>query len=207
MSKKRELYYSGRTENDPRKPLPGEMTPERRRAFATASMIVGAFCLGLVLGLWLAPQTPAEILARNEALEEELASSQKRITDLERTLRQHAAYRQALESSGVVTNLLDADLRYPDGCFIEDTAVVAGGLAVIARPGAPSRLGEEHAIADLMACRTELARIVAPGTLDGGDVLVTGKDILVGLSSRTNAAGIEQLAVIASAISASVTTI
>jgi dimethylargininase len=109
-------------------------------------------------------------------------------------LRQHAAYRQALESSGVVTTLLEADLRYPDGCFVEDTAVVAGGLAVIARPGAPSRLGEIDSIAELMACRTELARIEAPGTLDGGDVLVTGKDVLVGLSSRTNAVGIGQLA-------------
>ena len=113
--------------------------------------------------------------------------------DLALMLRQHAAYRQALESSGVVTTLLDADLRFPDGCFVEDTAVVAGGLAVIARPGAPSRLGEIDAIAELMSCRTELARIEAPGTLDGGDVLVTGTDVLVGLSARTNAEGIEQL--------------
>ena len=97
--------------------------------------------------------------------------------DLALMLRQHAAYRQALESSGVVTTLLDADLRFPDGCFVEDTAVVAGGLAVIARPGAPSRLGEIDAIAELMSCRTELARIEAPGTLDGGDVLVTGTEI------------------------------
>jgi dimethylargininase len=114
--------------------------------------------------------------------------------DLELMLGQHAAYRAALESSGVVTTLLDADLHYPDGCFVEDTAVVAGGLAVIARPGAPSRRGEIDAIADLMACRTELARIEAPGTLDGGDVLVTGKHVLVGLSSRTNEAGAGQLA-------------
>jgi len=114
--------------------------------------------------------------------------------DIESMLRQHAAYRQALESSGVVTTLLEPDMRFPDGCFVEDTAVVAGGLAVIARPGAPSRLGEVEAIAELMACRTELARIEAPGTLDGGDVLVTGSDVLVGLSSRTNQAGIEQLA-------------
>jgi dimethylargininase len=108
--------------------------------------------------------------------------------------RQHAGYRQALESSGVVTTLLDADLRYPDGCFIEDTAVVAGGLAVITRPGAPSRRGEVDAIAEIMACRAELARIEEPGTVDGGDVLVIGDVVLVGLSSRTNATGIEQLA-------------
>jgi len=114
--------------------------------------------------------------------------------DLGSMLRQHAAYRQALESSGIVTTLLDADLRYPDGCFVEDTAVIAGGLAVIARPGAPSRRGEIDDVARLMACRTEVARIEDPGTLDGGDVLVTGHDVLVGRSSRTNAAGIEQLA-------------
>ena len=34
----------------------------------------------------------------------------------------------------------------------------------------------------------------APATLDGGDVLTVGKDLYVGLSARTNAAGIQQLA-------------
>jgi hypothetical protein len=86
--KKGELYFSGApVEIDPRKPLPGEITPERRRAFIFAGSLVGCFCLGLVLGLALAPRTPAEILAKSEALEEELTGAQKRITDLERTLQ------------------------------------------------------------------------------------------------------------------------
>ena len=109
-------------------------------------------------------------------------------------LRQHAEYRRVLEAFGVVTTVLDADLRYPDGCFIEDTAVIADGLAVITHPGAPSRRGEVDAVADLFACRTETARIEPPGTVDGGDVIVAGKRVLIGVSQRTNANGAEQLA-------------
>jgi dimethylargininase len=114
--------------------------------------------------------------------------------DFQRMLLQHAAYCRALESAGVVLRLLEADARYPDGCFVEDTAVIADGLAVITRPGAPSRRGEIEEIDALLACRVEVARIEAPGTVDGGDVLFAGSRVLIGLSARTDAAGAEQLA-------------
>ena len=39
-----------------------------------------------------------------------------------------------------------------------------------------------------------IARIVEPGTLDGGDVLVIGRRVYVGRSSRTNDVAIAQLA-------------
>jgi dimethylargininase len=127
--------------------------------------------------------------------------------DFELMLRQHAAYRRALEASGVVLTVLEADERYPDGCFVEDTAVIAGGLAVITRPGAPSRRGEVDAIADLLACRREIARIETPGTVDGGDVIVAGDRVLIGLSARTNSAGADQLTALLRARSLHVRTV
>jgi hypothetical protein len=88
---KREVYYSGAPlQRDPRKPLPGEMSPERRRAFILVASVVGAFGLGLLIGLMAAPQTPSEVLAKNEALAGELAESQKRVEDLTRTLQYRA---------------------------------------------------------------------------------------------------------------------
>ncbi len=107
---------------------------------------------------------------------------------------QHASYRAALAALGLRVTVLDADEACPDCCFIEDTALVAGGVALITRPGAPSRQGEGAAIAAALAATVELARMPAPATLDGGDCLRLGRTIYVGRSARTNAAGVARAA-------------
>jgi dimethylargininase len=81
----------------------------------------------------------------------------------------------------------------PDSVFIEDTAVVLPEIAVIARPGAESRRIEVSAVDAALEPLRRLFHIGSPGTLDGGDVLVIGRTILVGRSTRTNDAGVEQL--------------
>jgi dimethylargininase len=81
----------------------------------------------------------------------------------------------------------------PDSVFVEDIAVVVDQIAVVTRPGAPSRRAEVDAVAAALAPHREITRIEAPGTLEGGDVLRIGKTVWVGLSSRTNREGVEQL--------------
>jgi dimethylargininase len=103
---------------------------------------------------------------------------------------QHAAYRAALEASGAAVAELPADERFPDCVFVEDTAVIAGGLALITRPGAPSRRGETEAVAAELARHLEIARLAEPATLDGGDCMRLGATLYIGRSARTNAAGI-----------------
>ncbi len=122
-------------------------------------------------------------------------SSAAAVIDVALAQAQHAEYRQALAAAGLTIEILPADERYPDGCFVEDAAVIAGGMAIICRPGAASRRGEEATVAAFLAGRFPLARIVPPGTLEGGDVIVAPDRVLVGRSARTNAAGIAQLAV------------
>lgn len=107
---------------------------------------------------------------------------------------QHAAYRAALAQIGLAVEVLPADEACPDCHFIEDTAVVAAGLAVITRPGAPSRRAEVAPVEAAFAGRFEVAHITAPATLDGGDCLQLGSTIYVGRSARTTADGIAQLA-------------
>ena len=46
----------------------------------------------------------------------------------------------------------------------------------------------------ILARYRPLARIEAPGTLDGGDVLLVDRHCFVGVSERTNEAGADQLA-------------
>jgi len=111
-----------------------------------------------------------------------------------RMLAQHAAYASALRALGLEVEVLDPLPGFPDAYFIEDVAVVVPELAVVARPGAASRRGEADAIVPVLARYRELARLEHPATLDGGDVLVAGRTIFIGLSARTNEVGAEQLA-------------
>jgi dimethylargininase len=107
---------------------------------------------------------------------------------------QHAAYVAALETSGwAVKHAPDAD-DCPDSVFVEDTVVVCDDLAVLTRPGAPQRRPEVDGVAQVMASLgLRTARIEAPGTLDGGDVLQAGTTVYVGRGGRTNGEGIRQL--------------
>lgn len=118
-------------------------------------------------------------------------------------LEQHANYCNALERCGLKVVRLEADERYPDSTFVEDTAVLVPtrdrardqGFAIRTRPGAPSRTGEVESIAEVLArSYPQLHLIEAPGTLDGGDVCEAGDHFFIGISERTNEAGARQLA-------------
>lgn len=108
--------------------------------------------------------------------------------------RQHAAYREALAAAGARVIALDAIEALPDSVFVEDTAVVLDECAILSRPGAVSRQPEPERIAAALAPFRRCEGILAPGTLEGGDVLRIGRTLYVGLTTRTNRAGIEQLA-------------
>jgi dimethylargininase len=105
----------------------------------------------------------------------------------------HAAYIAALRAAGAEVTELPALAGFPDGVFVEDTALCLPEGAVILRPGAPSRLGEAAATAPALGhFYGELARI-EHGFIEGGDILVTEREILVGRSARTDASGIAEL--------------
>jgi dimethylargininase len=93
----------------------------------------------------------------------------------------------------VVVQALPAEADLPDAVFVEDTAVVLDECAVITRPGAASRRRETDAVAQALAPYRKLFQVCPPGTLDGGDVLRAGNRLYVGLSTRSNQAGVEQL--------------
>ena len=123
-----------------------------------------------------------------------ISSSQAAI-DVALAQAQHAEYRQALAEAGVTVEVLPPDERYPDSCFMQDPAMVIAGRAIINRPGAASRQGEEETLVELLAPRFPTTRIIPPGTLEGGDVLILPDRVVVGRSDRTNRAGIAQLVV------------
>ena len=113
--------------------------------------------------------------------------------DLGLARQQHAAYVQALADLGCEVVTLDALDQMADSVFVEDVAVVFDEVAVMTRPGAPSRREEVTSVEAALAAYRPVLRIEGPGTLDGGDVLRCGRRVFVGRSARSNSEGIEQL--------------
>lgn len=108
----------------------------------------------------------------------------------------HAAYVAALRGTGAQVTELDALEDFPDSVFVEDTALCLPQGAVVMRPGAATRLGEAALMEPhLRALYGEVRRITgADSYIEGGDILVTETEILVGRSARTNAQGVAELA-------------
>jgi dimethylargininase len=119
---------------------------------------------------------------------------ERRPVDVVLARRQHDAYLAALEASGWAVLEVPPAEDCPDSVFVEDTVVIFGGFAVLTRPGAVERQPEVTAVEEVVrGLGLDVARIEAPGTLDGGDVLQVGSTVYVGRSTRTNAAGVQQL--------------
>jgi len=109
-------------------------------------------------------------------------------------LDQHSKYAKALEKCGLNIILLEPDNKFPDSTFVEDTAVVNKDVAIVTRPGAPTRRGEEQEINDILIKNFKnVEYIKSPGTLEGGDVLKIENQYYIGLSNRTNIEGADQL--------------
>jgi dimethylargininase len=95
----------------------------------------------------------------------------------------------ALRAHGTEVKILDALETHPDCCFVEDCAVMIDGVALISNLGAPSRRGEEEAVAEYLSEGSNILRMPKGATLDGGDVVFFDDRYLIGVSTRTNQAG------------------
>jgi len=114
--------------------------------------------------------------------------------DVAKAIEQHKQYEVCLEHLGVNVISLPAEPGLPDCMFVEDPAVVVEEVAVLTRTGAESRRRESERLSTVLGRFRRLRWMREPATLEGGDVLRMGRVLYVGLSGRTNHAGVEQLA-------------
>ncbi len=127
----------------------------------------------------------------------ELSFIERRPIDMEKARIQHHAYEALLERLGANVISLSEERDLPDSMFVEDTALVLDEVAVICTLGTETRRKESASVAAALERYRTVVHVKLPGTLEGGDVLRIGKKIFVGLTERSNAEGIRQLAVIA----------
>lgn len=113
--------------------------------------------------------------------------------DYARMMAQHDAYVDTLQKLGLQVEVLEPLGEFPDAYFVEDAAIMTAEVAIVTRPGAKARRGEAAAMEPTLAKHRPLARIEAPGKLDGGDVLIIGRHALIGISERSNPEGASML--------------
>lgn len=117
--------------------------------------------------------------------------------DLEEAKREHELYVNLLRELGLDVIEMPPDENFPECCFVEDTAIVCNGIALITKPGSPNRTKETENIRAVFKKELDIpiVEIADPkAKLDGGDVLFTGKEFFVGLSPWTNEAGAKAVA-------------
>ena len=121
----------------------------------------------------------------------ELTFIERQTIDIERAVRQHTNYQQLLKSLGLNVVELPANDNCPDCCFVEDTALVLDELAIATRPGSDARRAEVVGVLPTIAKHRNIVQVEPPATLEAGDVLRIGRDLFIGITSRTNREGIE----------------
>lgn len=114
--------------------------------------------------------------------------------DVDLCLRQFDAYAGALRNLGLDLTILPADDRFPDGHYVEDTAVIFRDMAFITRPGSAARAQEVASIAENLRDLHQVHMRDDESQLEGGDVLFCADRVLIGIAGRTNIAGAEELA-------------
>lgn len=123
----------------------------------------------------------------------ELTFHARQKIDIDLAIAQHHAYERALAQLGLRIISLPAEPDMPDSMFVEDPVVVVDELAVITRMGTASRAGEGESLAEALSPYRPIHRLTEPATLEGGDVIRIDRELFVGLSTRTNQSGIDQL--------------
>lgn len=123
----------------------------------------------------------------------ELSYVMRQSIDLARAQEQHHAYEELLEQLGARVISLPPEPALPDSMFVEDPALVLDEVAVIFPLGVESRRAEAASLSLALSAFRRLARVVLPGTIEGGDILRIERRLYVGATRRTNAEGIRQL--------------
>jgi len=123
----------------------------------------------------------------------ELTHFKRQPIDIQLAMSQHEIYEKTLVQQGYEIVRAEAASALPDSVFVEDCTVVLDELAILTHPGAESRRAEVEGLAAALKPFRTLHSIQPPSILDGGDVLVIGKQIWIGLSNRSDESAVEQV--------------
>ncbi|MET3574254.1 dimethylarginine dimethylaminohydrolase family protein [Bhargavaea ullalensis] len=134
---------------------------------------------------------------RYMAIEEAINEVQKRYEDenIDRGLamKQYREFRDTLRDHGVEVIELEPSEEYPEQVFTRDIGFTVGGELFVSRMASDIRQGEEEALEQLLEEHGIRYHKFEGGRIEGGDVIVDGDSVYVGVSERTSRETIAEL--------------
>ena len=108
--------------------------------------------------------------------------------DVRKAKQQHTAYVSELKKLIPEVVEVPFDERFPDQVFVEEPAVCLDGTALMTQMKPASRAREVEPMKPVLeSMGFSIVEMREHGAyLDGGDVLFTGREFLIGLTARTN---------------------
>jgi dimethylargininase len=115
--------------------------------------------------------------------------------DQKKAVQQHAVLKAIMHQSGCEVIDIPELSDHPNSIFTRDTAVCTPEGYIKLRMGLETRRGEDAWMAQTLDALGEpcAGGIKAPGTVEGGDIILAGKVAFVGCSQRTNENGVQQI--------------
>jgi N-dimethylarginine dimethylaminohydrolase len=130
-------------------------------------------------------------------IREVINETQKEFEDegihIKTALAQHREFVRTLEAHGVEVILLPYHKKYPEQVFTRDIGFTLGQTIFVAKMAHDVRIGEEDVLKRWLEDEEMSYYSLAEDRIEGGDVVIDGKTIYVGLSNRTHPEAVEHL--------------
>lgn len=123
-------------------------------------------------------------------IEEVINTVQKRYAkeniDVSRAMKQHHHFTQTLKELGVEVITLESRPEYPEQVFTRDIGFTIGNRVFISEMASAIRQGEENILREWIGSNGFPYQKMTAGSIEGGDVVIHGQHVFVGISHRTN---------------------
>jgi N-dimethylarginine dimethylaminohydrolase len=108
-------------------------------------------------------------------------------------ISQHQIFEQTLRNAGVEVIKLPPSKDHPEQVFTRDIGFTLGNCLFISEMANPIRQGEEKVLAEWMNEHDISYKKLSTHSIEGGDVIVDGHRVFVGISHRTSKKAIQDL--------------
>lgn len=130
-------------------------------------------------------------------IREVINETQKEFEDegihIKTALEQHREFVRTLEVHGIEVILLPYHKKYPEQVFTRDIGFTLGQTIFVAKMAHDVRIGEEDVLKRWLEDEEMSYYSLAEDRIEGGDVVIDGKTIYVGLSNRTHQEAVDHL--------------
>lgn len=107
--------------------------------------------------------------------------------------KQHQAFIRVLERNNIEVTLLRPEEEYPEQVFTRDIAFVIGRRLFLSNMNKDIRNGEVHILKEHLKEENIPFTELREGSIEGGDVIVDGKKVWLGISGRTDHSVVDEL--------------